>query len=181
MRHLRTAILAGAAVLLVAGVAEAATAKFHHMNVTLPDGSVAHIEYVGKVAPKVIVEPAAARRVAVVDPFLRMDRIMASMEARHRAMLAQMAALEQTASQQTAADDDQLVASSNVPAGAHYTMMSTTTDANGCTRTVEYRSSGNNRKPQVTRTSSGNCGRDEKAKPESAPQPAAVPPLSDQV
>ena len=45
----------------------------------------------------------------------------------------------------------------NLPAGAHYTMVSSTTDANGCTRTVRYSSDGSGAAPQVTRASAGAC------------------------
>ena len=56
---------------LSAGIAAAAIAgtanrghipATHVMNVQLPDGSVAHIQYVGDVAPKVTVEPLAPSR-----------------------------------------------------------------------------------------------------------------------
>src|SRR5690349_13521474 len=50
-------LLAGASAAL-AGTALAATGKTHVMNVSLPDGSVAHVEYVGDVPPKVTVAPA---------------------------------------------------------------------------------------------------------------------------
>ena len=49
--------LAGIAAAAIAGTAIAAGSKSHVMNVPLPDGSVAHIQYVGDVAPKVTVEP----------------------------------------------------------------------------------------------------------------------------
>jgi hypothetical protein len=50
--------VAGIAAAAIAGTAIAASSKTHVMNVLLPDGSVAHVEYVGDVAPKVIVEPS---------------------------------------------------------------------------------------------------------------------------
>ena len=43
MRYLRPAILAGAAALLAAGAAHAATAKSHQLKVPLPDGSIAFL------------------------------------------------------------------------------------------------------------------------------------------
>ena len=53
-------LLAGAAA-AIAGTALAATSNSHVMNVSLPDGSVAHVEYVGSVPPKVTVAgPARA-------------------------------------------------------------------------------------------------------------------------
>ena len=49
--------LAGMAAAAIAGTAIAADPATHVMNVQLPDGSVAHVQYVGDVAPKVTVEP----------------------------------------------------------------------------------------------------------------------------
>lgn len=200
MRRAHTVILAAAAALLAGSAAVAATAELHHMNVALPDGSVAQIEYTGDVAPKVTIAPNGARQVAMVDPFQQMDQIMASMEARHRAMMARMAAMEDAAARTPApplAPGQQLVAAGNAPQGSSYSAVSvsSSTDANGCTQTVETRSNGNGA-PQVTKTSSGAC---DHARPGAAPEaqhkpapgkaarPAAAPaqqqdiPLSDRV
>jgi hypothetical protein len=156
MRKLRTTILAGAAALLAAGTAHAATDKVQRMNVALPDGSVAQIEYVGEVAPRVKVEPADARRLVLFDPFAGFERIAAMMEAQRRAMLLQMAALEQAAMQAAiGAPTTTLVG--GVPGTVRYSYVSSTTDANGCTRTVEYRSDGSGAEPRVTQASAGNC------------------------
>jgi hypothetical protein len=195
MRTAHTVILAGAAALFIGSAAVAATAELHHMNVALPDGSVAQIEYTGDIAPKVTIAPAAGRQVALVDPFAQMDRIMASMEARHRAMMAQMAAMQRAAAASPApplAPGQQLVAAGNAPQGTGYSMVSvsSSTDANGCTQTVETRSTGNGA-PQVTKTSSGACGKaapkaertplpGEAARPAAAPAQPAIP-LSDRV
>jgi hypothetical protein len=51
-------LVAGAAA-AIAGTALAATRNSHVMNVALPDGSVARVEYVGNVAPKVTVTGSA--------------------------------------------------------------------------------------------------------------------------
>lgn len=179
MRHARKAILAGAAALLVGSAAVAASAELHHMNVRLPSGAIAQIEYVGDVAPKVRIAQPAVQRVAVIDPFVQMDQVMASMEARHRAMIAHMAALQRAAAVQAPTEPgQQLVAAGNAPAGRNYSMVSvsSTTDANGCTHTVETRSDGKSSTPQVTRTSAGNCDKadgshaGESAKPAPAPE-----------
>jgi hypothetical protein len=193
MRKAHTVILAGAAALLAGSAAVAATAKLHQMNVALPDGSVAQIEYAGDVAPKVTIAPAPGmRRVAVVDPFAQMDQVMASMEARHRAMMARMAAMERAAADPPAPPaqpGQQLVAEGGAPANGAYSMVSvsSSTDANGCTQTVETRSNGSGT-PQVTKTSSGNCGKADaapRAKPGRAAKPAAPAqpaiPLSDRI
>jgi hypothetical protein len=155
MRFARPTILAGGAALLLAGTAAAAAEKLHTMNVALPDGSVAQIEYTGDVAPKVSVQPLDAIPVAFVDPFAELDRVAAYMEAQHAAMMQQVAQLERAAAQSGAPGQMTLVG--NLPAGAHYTFVSSTTDASGCTQTVEYSSDGSGAQPQVTRTSAGSC------------------------
>jgi len=59
MRKAHAIVLAGLGAATLAGAAAAASGKAtHHMTVPLPDGSVANIEYVGDVAPKVNVSPA---------------------------------------------------------------------------------------------------------------------------
>jgi hypothetical protein len=157
MRFTRTTILAGGAALLVAGTAAAAAEKLHTLNVSLPDGSVAQIEYTGDVAPKVSVVPAAAVPIAYADPFAELDRVAAYMEAQHRAMMQQVAAMEQAAARAGAGAPGQVTVVGDLPAGTHFTYVSSTTDANGCTQTVEYSSDGSGAQPKVTRTSAGSC------------------------
>ena len=156
MRKLRTTILASVAALIAAGAAQAATAETRRMNVALPDGSIAQIEYTGEVAPRVSVVPARAHTVIAFDPFAGFERIMAEMEARHRAIMLQMAALERAAAQAAASEPRQFTLVGDLPAGVSFTYVSSTTDANGCTRTVEYRSRGSGAEPKITRASAGN-------------------------
>jgi hypothetical protein len=156
MRKLRTAVLAGAAALLVAGAAEAATAKFKTMNVALPDGSVATVRYVGDVAPRIVVQPVDARTVAMPDPFLELERISAMMEAQSRAMWQRAAEMQRQAA---AAPNGTVLVGGKPPAGTtvHYSYVSTTSNGT-CTQTVEYRSDGSGKAPQVTQASAGDCG-----------------------
>jgi hypothetical protein len=158
MPKLRTALIAGSATLLFAGAAAAATAKFHTMQVNLPDGSVAHITYTGDVAPRVAVEPANAQAVAYFDPFAAMDREMALMEQRSAEMMRQVAAIQRQGV--TAGHPGQFVVAGNMPAGTSYsyTMVSSSSGNGTCTQTVEWRSDGSGKQPQVTRASSGDCG-----------------------
>ena len=177
MRRMHFAILAGAAAALAAGTALAETAKTHHMDVALPDGGTAHIEYVGDVAPKVTIDQGARpARVGFgqrFDPFADLDRLTASMQARHEAMLRQLAAMERNAGQAAAVAGGQspgrLIVNGNMPAGSQFTMVQSTTDANGCTRTVRYSSDGSSQQPQKSETSSGKCGN---AEEKAAPAPA---------
>lgn len=182
MRKLPATLLAVAGLALAAGVAQAAE-RMRTMEVALPDGSVAQIEYAGKVAPRVEVLPAEARVPAdtgaiAYDPFAEMDRISAMMEARHAQMMRQVAEMQQrvhAAAAEGKAAPGQVVVTGNLPAGTSYsyTMVSTSSGANGCTQTVEYSSDGSSAEPKITRTSSGDCSAVEKnPAPVEAPAPA---------
>jgi hypothetical protein len=174
MRLTRTTILAGGAALLVAGTAAAAAEKLHTMNVALPDGSVAQIQYVGDVAPRVAVEQADPRTMVAIDLFAQLDQIAAAMEAQHRAMIQQMAALQQAAADGAKGAPGQTLVA-QVPAGVHYSYYSSTTDANGCTQTVQYSSDGSGAAPKVTQASAGNCDAAKPAGPVPASAPAKAP------
>lgn len=186
MRKATVALLAGAGLALAAGTAAAAE-RLHTMQVALPDGSIAEIAYAGNVAPRTEVVPAEA---VAYDPFAEMERISAMMEARHAAMMRRMAALQQQARAAVAAGQaapGQVLVTGTLPAGARYsyTMVSTTSGANGCTQTVEYRSDGSSAQPKVTRTNSGDCSAVNRnpapvqvsapAKPAAPAVPAATP------
>lgn len=157
MRKTRTTILGGAAALLLAGAAHAATDEVHRMQVPLHDGSVVQVEYVGDVAPRVMVRPAEPRRLVALDPFAGFERIAAMMEARREAMMRQIAAMHHAAQQAASAAPPGTILAGSAPQGVHYTMVSSTTDANGCTRTVRYSSDGSGAEPQVKRVSAGTC------------------------
>lgn len=172
MRLKHATILAGGAALLVAGTAVAAE-KLHQMKVALPDGSVAHIEYAGDVAPKVTVERADPRAQAAADPFRELDRMAAAMEARQQAMMQQVAAMERAAAERGTMAAGGLTVVGNLPAGARYSYYSSTTDANGCTQTVQYSSDGSGAQPKVTRASAGSC--DAAATTPAAPTAASAP------
>jgi hypothetical protein len=177
MRFTRKIILAGGAAMLAFGTAAMAADKLHTMNVALPDGSVAHIQYAGDVAPRVTVRPVVAVPVAFIDPFAEFDRIAAAMEAQHQALMRQAAELQRAAAQASAGAEDGVTLVSNLPAGTHFTYVSSTTDANGCTRTVEYSSNGSNPQPKVTKTSAGTCdAAPRNAAPITASAPAPVAP-----
>ena len=182
MRFTRTTLLAGATALLVAGTAAAAAEKLHKMEVALPDGGTVHVEYAGDVAPKVTVEPVDRQQAqAAYDPFAELDRIAYEMRARQAAMMRQMAALQQAAAEagsgaRTGAPGA-VTLIGNLPAGAQVSYYSSTTDANGCTQTVQYSSDGSGAEPKVTRASAGNCdaARDTAPTPAAAPAPAPQP------
>jgi hypothetical protein len=174
MRLTRTTLLAGGAALLVAGTTAAAADQLHKMQVALPDGGTVHVEYAGEVAPRVTVEPVAQRPARVAyDPFAELDRIAFEMRARQQAMMRQMAAMQQAAADGRTAAPGQVAFTGDLPAGAHVSYFSSTTDANGCTQTVQYSSDGSGAEPTVTRASAGSC--DSAAASDAAPTPAAAP------
>jgi len=173
MRLPRTKYLYAAAALALvgAGAAQAATEKLHAMKVAAPDGSVVHVQYTGDVAPRVEVVPVEAVMPAdaVVDPFAQMARISAMMDAQMAAMMQRAALVEQQTraqrmqlQQAVARGEGKPVAPGvtfvgDVPAGMHVTYTSSTTDANGCTRTVSYASDGSGAQPRMTQAASDGC------------------------
>lgn len=181
MRKLHTALLAAGGLALVAGTAYAA-GKLNTMNVALPDGSVARIQYEGNVAPRVAIVPVEAQ---AADPFVEMQRMQAAMQARHEAIMRQVAEMQArtqaqvrqqvlAAQQGKGGQPGQIVVSTNAPAGSYsFVSVSTTTSGNGCTQTIETRSDGTGAEPKITRTSSGDCSAVQKNAP---PVPASAPP-----
>ncbi len=171
MPSLRKPLLAVvAASALIGGAAWAASTHTHHMQVRLPDGEIVQVNYVGDVAPRVVMQPVADQ--AAQDPlqaigfpgFGAMDRIFADMERQQAAMMQQVAAMEHEAATHGATGGPALVATGQQPAnGVNWSYVSSTTSSNGCTQTVEWHSGGPVAKgaeaaqPQVIRTSSGNC------------------------
>lgn len=172
MRKLPTALLAAAGLALTAGGAYAASERMKTMQVALPDGSVAQIRYSGDVAPRIRVVPVEAREVLAYDPFAEMERISAMMQARHAAMMREMAELQRHAATVAASGAPGVVMTGNAPAGTRYSYTVVTSNGN-CTQRVEYRSDGSSAQPKVTQASSGDCS----AVPKVAPiVPAAAPP-----
>ena len=176
MQSLRKPLLvAAAATALVGGAAWASSAYTHHLKVRLPDGEIAQVDYVGDVAPRVVLRPVAAVPVvAAQDPlmavgfpgFVSIDRIFADMQRQQAAMMQQVAAMQH----QIATNGPAMVATGQRPAhGVNWTYVSSTTSSNGCTQTVEWHSggaaNGAQAQPQVVRTSAGNCDKAVKETP----------------
>jgi hypothetical protein len=155
MRKVFAIVLAGVGAAAVAGVALAASRDTHILNVSLPDGSTEKIEYVGNVAPKVTVTPAAP--IAIGFPsFVMFGRGMADMQ---RQMDAMMHQIDQMARQPIAGTPGMNVAPyGNAPAGSQgVTVVSTSNGAKTCTRTTEVTSQGPGKAPKVTSSVSGDC------------------------
>ena len=155
--------LAGIAAAALAGTAIAANSKTHVMNVPLPDGSVAHIQYVGDVAPKVTVEPGRlaeverAWRPMALPSFAGFDQMMARMNQQ----------IEDMARRPMGAPGVNVAAYGNLPSGATSTsIVSYSNGGSTCTRTTEVVSQGAGKPPKVTSNVSGDCS------PAPAPAPA---------
>lgn len=161
MRHLRPALLVGAAALMT--FSQASAQMVHTMAVALPGGGVAEIHYTGNVPPKMVIGevPAAfAARIPAASffgpdsPFAMMERISAEMDRQAAAIFGRAELL----SAQARSGQPIEAAFGNLPAGSNgYTYISTMSADGVCTRSVEITSQGNG-PPKVVSHSSGNCG-----------------------
>lgn len=199
MRLVRTALLASLASAALAGAAIAAGNDSRMMLIAMPDGSVQHVRYEGDVAPQVVLvtAPAPASLFDVAfgpdSAFAEMERISAMMESRADAMMRQADAM-QARMPAAPADGGPGIVMTNAqgqPVGVmHYSFVSSTTSADGCTRTVSYSSDGAPTvgqaadQPRVIKTSSGSCAADTRAPnpvtptsspPKAKPGPKIVP------
>lgn len=177
MRKLRTAVLAGVAVLCAAGAAVAATSNSHIMNVNLPDGSVARIEYKGDTAPNVRIEPTTRfEPIRLADPldaapFASVDRVFADMDRQMAAMMRAAQSLQQS-SLDTGAKAD-LAAVSAAPASTvSYRFVSTSDGNRVCNRSWQWTAQGLGQPPKMTSATSGDCDTGGRA---AAPKPSAPP------
>lgn len=163
MSKLPAFALAGVAAAALAGTAVAAKPNSHVMNVPLPDGSVAHVQFVGDVAPKVTIDPAAPFAAAMGDwaplpSFAGFDPIIQQMNRETEAMMRQAQQMSRLPAGGAAAP--YVAAFGNAPAGAgsSTTIVSYSNGNSTCTRTTEAVSQGAGKPPKVTTTVSGNCG-----------------------
>lgn len=142
------------------GTAVAGGPKTHTMDVSLPDGSVAHIDYVGDVAPRVTVAPPRAagpdEQWAMPFPsFAGFDRMMERMLRQNQEMIQRAKDM----SRQGFATAPFVAAYGNLPAGrTSTTVVSISNNGVSCTRTTEIVSQGPGKPPKVTSNVSGQCG-----------------------
>lgn len=162
MRKLAKFALAGAVAAAVAGTAFAAGKNTHVMDVALPDGSVAHIQYYGDVAPKVTIAPRPMAGLPdiwapmAMPRFGDIDRAIEQMHQQAEAMARQARA---AASQAAAAPGMNVAAYGNMPAGANsVSVVSYSNGGRTCTRTTQVTSQGAGKPPKVTTNVSGDCG-----------------------
>jgi hypothetical protein len=151
------------------------------MTVRLPDGSLEQIRYSGNQPPQVVFPRRHEQELPTLSafdafdadsPFADLDRISAAMDRETSAMLAQADALERMSS-----SPDNLIRTgfSTLPPGTEgYTVVSTMSGNNACTRTIRYFSSGKG-KPQVETSSSGHCGAMQGSMRQAAHLPLAKP------
>lgn len=161
MKRIPKFLLAGAAVAALAGTAALAD-SLHHMTVTAPDGGQVSIAYAGATAPTVhFLTPRMVReQLPVWSPFAEMEHVSAAMDAMTANMDRQMAADLYRVRQMTAMPAPGLNSATlaSLPAGAQ--SWSVTTISNGkdvCTRSTRVISHGNDARPQVISSSSGDC------------------------
>ena len=162
MRKVPAFALGGIVAAALAGSAVAANRTSHVMNVALPDGSTARVEYVGDVAPKVTVAPIERRGMWAPMAFPGFGNF--------DAMFEQMRRMQQMASQPGAPGGLNVAAYGNMPAGA--SSVSVVSSSNGgvsCTRTTEVVSQGPRKPPKVTTNVTGDCGGAPEATPQAAP------------
>lgn len=144
----------------LAGSAIAAAPRTHTMEVSLPDGSVAHIEYVGDVAPKVTLAPRAfpvsANGWAMPFPsFAGFDRMMEQMERQSQEMVRRARQM----SHQPSGAAPYVASLGSSPAGeTSTTIVSVSNNGVTCTRTTQMVSQGPGKAPKVTSNVSGQCG-----------------------
>jgi hypothetical protein len=160
MTKLSALAFSGTLATALAGTALAAAPKTHQMDVALPDGSVAHIEYVGNIAPKVrIAQPSFANAAAAPFPmslpsFAGFDRMIADMQRQTQQMIRQAQALARTP--KSGASDH--TAAYGAPANGDTTTIISVSDGHGtCTRTTHVVGEGNGKAPKVTSSVSGKC------------------------
>jgi hypothetical protein len=159
VRKLRAFAIAITAAAL-AGSAVAAAPKSHTMDVSLPDGSVAHIEYLGDVAPKVTVAPArlAGPTDAFAMPFPSIagfDRMIEQMRRQSQEVMRQARLM----SRQANGAAPYVASFGSLPAGGtSTTIVSVSNNGVTCTRTTEVVSQGPGKTPKVTSNVSGQCG-----------------------
>ncbi len=157
MKAIKTAILAGAAALVLAGAAYAAAyaPAMHTMTVTMPDGGVATVAYSGNVAPTVrfgaIADPVAFW--GPRSPFATLERVSAAMD-RQMQMLERQA--DMMAMPLWNANPLFTATLRGVPAGSAAYALTAVSDGGFCMRSMQITAGANGRDQIVSRTA-GNC------------------------
>lgn len=177
MKPVRALCLAGVAAIALAGsfgLAEAKDPAVHVMTVQLPTGEVAQIQYVGDVAPGMVLVPVAepvSTMPPVGNPFAMMDAMAAQMDR-------EMASLMHQVDRMSAASEPGLTEAGfgQVPAGVtEYSVVSTLMPNGVCTRTVRISATPGQAQPRMVSQASGACGEEAHDQAVPAEQTAPVP------
>ena len=153
MRNAYAIVLAGLGAAAIAGAAVAASRDTHTMNVPLPDGSTARVEYVGDASPKVTIMPAP------LPPFGLFDRSMFDIQRQIDAMMHQVDAMARIPAALAGASGMNVAAYGNAPEGSStVTVVSTSNGSKTCMRTTEVTRQGAGKPPKVVTNVSGDCG-----------------------
>jgi hypothetical protein len=164
VRKLPAFAFAGVAAAALAGTAIAASPKTHVMSVPLPDGSVARVEYVGEVAPKVTVARGSIAAMGGWGPqampfpsFAGFDRMIEQMQRQSQEMI-RRAQQMQHISGQPAAAAPYIASYGDMRAGeTSSTIVTISNNGATCTRSTEIVSQGPGKPPKVTSNVSGKC------------------------
>lgn len=160
MKTLPAIALIGCGLILATGTAAGAARKSHVMDVPLPDGSVARVEYVGNVAPRVTIEPAAPAAESDDDwaPLVSLagfEGMFARMNWEAETMTR---AAQQAARQPINGSAPYAASLEDSPAGtSSTTIVSFSSGGQSCTRTTEAISEGRGKPMKVTSKLSGTC------------------------
>jgi hypothetical protein len=176
MRTLVKLAFAGVAAAAIAGTAMAASADRHRMDVALPGGGTAHIEYYGDVAPKVTIAPGLFAPYSVGwAPMALPDfgRIIQRMNAEQAAMMNQVQQMTRRGVGSAVAPVN-VVSYGNMPAGANsVSVISVSNGSATCRRSTQITSQGEGKPPKVVSNISGNCGAAPGANPSASVQSRA--------
>jgi hypothetical protein len=174
MRKLVKLAFAGVAAAAIAGSAVAASSDKHMMEVALPNGGTAHIEYYGDVAPKVTIAPGAfapfgaAWAPMAFPSFGNLDQVIARMNAAQAAMMKQVQQITRGVGSKVAPIN--VVSYGDMPAGANSVSVVSVSNGGGtCTRTTQVTSEGVGKAPKVVSKITGNCA--PAAEPNVSPEP----------
>lgn len=152
MRKAVSLVAAGLGAVTLAGAALAATRDTHMLNVSLPDGSVAHVEYVGSVPPKVTVSQPPPSFM----PFGMLDRSAFDMQREMDAMMRQISSMARAP--MAGAPGLNVAAYGDTPPGSSsVTIVTTSNGSKSCTRRTEVVSQGPGKAPRVASSLSGDC------------------------
>ncbi|MGH7092050.1 MAG: hypothetical protein ACREFB_00770 [Stellaceae bacterium] len=167
MRTVCNSLLAGVAVIAVAGFSGGAYAQspqaqqIHEMTIQLPGGGVEQIRYIGDAAPRVYVNTAPQARAAALpslfgpdSAFAQFERISEQMDRQADALLRETAVL----AAQPSLARLQVTDFANLPPDSQgYSFVSTMSGNGVCTQSMQATSTGNG-PPRVVTHTSGNCG-----------------------